>query len=892
MLELYVLVALGSIGYAFKKLNIQQRPPTIKNIVPRTKQPSMQSLHESNHWNKVKHEEAVARKAQFAKQQKEREREQEQEQDQGHHQPIVEKFTHNNMQHYGIVKQPTNISTSLPIYEHYTGISDMGYKSKREQSSFFELNRDLGNIGGMEQTYGLERDRMENSLQLQNNVLPFDQVRVGPGVNNGFTDKPMDKLSQELEMRQFAMPKNIDDMRAINNPRMQYSGTVIESGMKEIKRANPVPMTKNRPETTAELTRDHMFKTTGAFLKPAQEPAFDVKHTNRNDTQEGYVGNPVSKEGNMIQDKKSIRASDRPSLSFGIANAFLGKRNTDFGKSSIQVYSNNRDTTSVTTYKGGITSIIKATIAPITDIIKPTKKEEYIEHPRTFGQMQTTFPEKGPTRNPEGLKTTIKETTLNTTPNMNLGAQVPKISVNNNDVARVTIKETTLHSSAVGNMKGPVCLTVYDPEDVARITMKQTTLQASQNMNMHAGTFKGAVYDDDDTMRTTVKETTLNESVKMNIANHNFKGAVYNNDSARTTTKETTLHDTDNMNMKPGTMKGVVYDVDETARTTVKETTLENSEVLNVSNHVYKGQVYNPDNTARVTIKETTMREGEMANVRAGVFKGAVYDPNDVARTTMKETMLDYEAPTYISTNETRGLAIDPDERAKTTGRETLKEPDTNRVTRKNVELGYVFDIEENQLPTTTKETMLGQSIQTNVQMAYESMPGGYVDATMNDKETGREDYGDVDYYGTGSAAANGDGYKVANFEAKETNKETTTDQYFGGGQGKDSKPMSYADIYNASINELRQETLVGREPTQSSQKITYGKEDVHVDVHKETFEYDATDFFEDVNRPTVSDRDMLPRDTRDMYVQQTNSIDTSIINQLKGNPYMNPVLN
>eukprot|EP00798_Chlamydomonas_sp_ICE-L_P017526 gene17526-23844_t len=745
------------------------------------------------------------------------------------------------MHHFGNVNQPMNLESSLPVFERFNGISEMGHKSKREQSSFFELSRELGNIGGMDPTYDIERDRLENSMHLKTNILPFDQVRVGPRINNGFSERPMDKLSQELETRQHVMPKTVDDLRAVNNPKMQYSGKIIESGMKGIKRVEPTPMAKNKPDTTVKLTRDHMFKTTGAFLKPAPEGKINAKNTNRNDTEEGYVGNPASKEGNMIQDKGTIRLSDRSTSSFGISNAFLGKRNTDFGKSSIQVYSNNRDTTSVSTYKGGLTSIIKAAIAPITDIIKVTKKEAYVDHPRTFGQLQANIPGKGPTRHTEGLKTTIKETTLNNTPSMNVATHVPKITVSSNDVARVTIKETTLHSSAAANMKGPVCLTVYDPDDVARITMKQTTLQASQNINMRSNTFKGTVH----TMRITIKETTLNEAERMNMANMH-KGVVYDDDEvARTTVRETTLNESVNMNMKPGVRRGVVYDSDDTTRTTMKETTLTDSDLLNVSNHTFKGRVYDPNDTTRVTIKETTMTQGELSNMSAGVFKGKVYDPSDVARTTLKETLIDYEAPSYINTSEIRGIAVDDDERARTTGRETLQERDTNRVTRRNINVGQVVNAQ--QLPTTTKETTQGRSINANPTMVNESRPGGYVDGTMNDKETGREDYGNAEHYGTGNAAANGDGYKVANFEAKETNKETTTDEYFGGGQGKDTKQMSYADIYNATINELRQETLVSRTPTTSGRKVTYSKDDVNIDTHKETIDYDVTDFFEDI---------------------------------------------
>jgi len=852
MIEVYVLIALSAIGYSIKKYNIKKSAVSVqKQKIPKNKKPSMKNLYESKHSLNVQKDENELYKKEFIPTN------------------VVntsninnETLKHNNMHHFGNIKQPMNLDNSLPVFEYFTGISDVNNKSKREQKPFFELTRELGNINGSKGAYDIERTRMENELRIKNNILPFEQVRVGPGLNSGFSSNPMDKLSREIEERKFVLPKTIDDLRIGSNPKSQYEGVVIESGIKEVKRAEPTPIQKNRPDTTFAMTEDNYFKTTGAYLKPAIKPKFDVKYTNRKDTENGYVGNPNSIiHGKKLQLKDTIRQSNKLSSSFSISNAFFKKNDTDYGKSSIQIYKNNRDTTSINTYKGGLTSIVKAAFVPLTDALKITKKDTMIDNPREFGQFQYTLPEKCPARITEGLKTTIKETTLSDTPNMNLKSFVPKVTVGTNDVAKVTIKETTLAPTEVVNLKGPICLTVYNPDNVAKTTVKETTLQPSDNLNVRSGVHKGVVYDDTEIAKTTVKETTLQPS--------------------------------DNLNMRPGVHKGVVYDDDEIARTTVKETTINDTEPMNISNHVYKGQVYDPSNTAKTTIKETTLSESDLANMRSGVYKGVVYDTSDIARTTIKETLLDHETPSYLRITEMRGKMQNDDEIAKTTIRETLSKPDTNRVTRSIAKLGQMFDIDEQTLATTMKETLLSESIKSNPNLIYEKVPGGYVNATMNDKETHREDYVNVDYVG-GSTYTNADGYKISNFEAKETNKETTTGEYFGGGRNKDFKPVSYEDIYNATINELRQEILVMPEPTLSGKKETYGKEDINVNVYKDTIEYDMTDFFEDIQKPSISDRDILPKDTRDLsnhkYVEKNNTIDVSLIDQLQDNPYMNPI--
>ena len=89
----------------------------------------------------------------------------------------------------------------------------------------------------------------------------------------------------------------------------------------------------------------------------------------------------------------------KPQLNkFDLGNASLAaqgaKDKHDYGKANILVYKNERDVTSTKVYQGNLTSMIKSIIAPIADMIKITKKDDMIDNPRHFGNVNVQIPDK------------------------------------------------------------------------------------------------------------------------------------------------------------------------------------------------------------------------------------------------------------------------------------------------------------------------------------------------------------------------------------------------------------------------------------------------------------------------------------------------------------------
>jgi len=106
-------------------------------------------------------------------------------------------------------------------------------------------------------------------------------------------------------------------------------------------------------------------------------------------------------------------------------------------------YANNRSTVKQPeTIRSGFSGAIGAVIAPLLDILKPTRKDETINNVRIYGEAAPAVP-KGYVYNPQDTtSTTIKETTLYS-PTFNINNQKEGVYVNNYSTPDLTQRDTT-----------------------------------------------------------------------------------------------------------------------------------------------------------------------------------------------------------------------------------------------------------------------------------------------------------------------------------------------------------------------------------------------------------------------------------------------------------------
>ena len=220
----------------------------------------------------------------------------------------------------------------------------------------------------------------------------------------------------------------------------------------------------------------------------------------------------------------------------------IGNDKFDYGKKGIQVYGNERDITSVKTHSGNVTSVIKAFVAPLDDIIKRAKKEYFVEHAREFGNFNVQIPNKLTVKDPNDItRTTIKETNIHDSQKLNFKGPAKLTVYDPNSIARTTLKETIIHDNILGNVRTYKTQTGYRREDdKTKSTVRQTLEVPSSVVNMkHSSITKPTVYDPDTKAPTTIRQTTMMTDVVGNPELEKINAGYLNaNVEAKQTVKE------------------------------------------------------------------------------------------------------------------------------------------------------------------------------------------------------------------------------------------------------------------------------------------------------------------------------------------------------------------
>lgn len=414
----------------------------------------------------------------------------------------------------------------------YTGTGKEMF-AKREQTPFFEPTKEpMGNPYGMESTTSFMETRIVEP-RTRNNEAPVEKIRVGPGLNAGYTHLPSGGYQQQAgeEYMINRMPRT-DDLRVATNPKLTYSTPVVPG--------SHFIATSGTAETVGEVRKytpdrfymnengERNFVTVGADTKPTVRSTQILRNTTRPDTSKSYSGVAGQTEGKATYTVGSTRTPLAKQMgTWGFRNADLTANfnpNTDadqndYGKKGVEILPNERYYTGERVHGTNLAPDARQGELPLQDDVRTTRAEELIDNPRmnaNFSAIGNGVAERPTAYDPSDVaRTTVKETTID---NDWIGmvapveAQPKLTAYDPSDVARTTVKETTIDNDWIG-MAAPVeaqpQLTVYDPSDVARTTIREQT----EDLNYYGVYAPGdtaqklTVYDPDDIAKMTLRQT-------------------------------------------------------------------------------------------------------------------------------------------------------------------------------------------------------------------------------------------------------------------------------------------------------------------------------------------------------------------------------------------------
>ena len=303
-------------------------------------------------------------------------------------------FNHGNMQPFFRGANKNNIVNAQAEYNNDRALDSLlGQqvfdRRKTEQSPLFLPEQGAQWAYGTPSHNDFYQSRVNNLTQKMNNVNPFKEDPVAPGL--GGIDAQPHGYNTGLMARDLYMDKSIDDLRVANRPKtsgMLY-GREGPAMSKIHERGILGQMEKMRPDRDFEMGPERYFTTTGAVRGPTLmtiQP--DEKTVNRATTGTSYVGGASSQnpatytEGEYMPSKHQ----DLGPLPMNHANA-VGRsvaREGDHGLRSQQVYTNNRVTTGDDEYFGAVKGAFHSVVAPLLDILRPTKKENVVGNMRPY----------------------------------------------------------------------------------------------------------------------------------------------------------------------------------------------------------------------------------------------------------------------------------------------------------------------------------------------------------------------------------------------------------------------------------------------------------------------------------------------------------------------------
>ena len=378
--------------------------------------------------------------------------------------PPQKDFTHNNMVPFFGAKirgRGPDKNQAEFLLDNLAGTGSQIIR-KKEQAPLFRPEENVQWAHGAPNNSDFYQSRVNPSMAM-NNVKPWQEERVGPGLGQGFTTEGSGGFNAGVEARNQWLPKNVNELRTLTNPKLTYGldghEGPADSYVKE--RGSLGTVDKNRPDTYFINSPERYLTTTGIEKAQTARGIEELKHQNRLDTTVEYGG--VAGRGDQQAGKAPENYQEpRHPHTYG---EIRGKAHTggnaqpasegDYGRLGHTVLPNNRATVTQRDQYGAVGGLIGAVIAPVMDILRPSRKENVVGNIRLSGNVQKS-------------------------------GGGGEYVYNHNDLAKTTIKETTEDSAFHLNVEksGAGGEYVHDKDDIAKFTMKQTTECSPFHLNV------------------------------------------------------------------------------------------------------------------------------------------------------------------------------------------------------------------------------------------------------------------------------------------------------------------------------------------------------------------------------------------------------------------------
>jgi len=325
-------------------------------------------------------------------------------------------FQHNNMTPFfgSKIRTPHKEHTANEsLLDSYSGSGSQIF-NKSETAPLFAPENNTQWAFGMPNSSDFMQSRV-NPVLKQSNVKPFEEIRVAPGIGLGYTSEGAGGFNNGVQGRDLWRDKTVDELRTANKPKSSGLGLLGHEGPPNHHvqyRGEQGLQEKHGPPKAFENTPDRYLKTTGATKQSNLIPVHVLKDVSRPDTTVSYAGG-----ADYVNTGNYIPGEYHPSFStemgqgqYNPASAIRQGFTVEDNQTPTKNANNRTKDSKQGEYFGSVRGYVNEAMAPLLDILKPSRKENTMSNTRTYQNPKTAVGLPYANNN-EKAKITIRQST-------------------------------------------------------------------------------------------------------------------------------------------------------------------------------------------------------------------------------------------------------------------------------------------------------------------------------------------------------------------------------------------------------------------------------------------------------------------------------------------------
>ena len=516
---------------------------------------------------------------------------------------------------------------------------NLQFKHKQEVKALFDpvVNK-VDSVTGTPNFNDFHQSRFVPS-QYRQGEKPFQPIYVAKGLNLGYGSQGHGGIIGGDNYR--ALPKNIDQLRTLNNQRITYTLPTI-AGQKGHNRGIIGEMNKNGQDRFHYNDINSLIPNSAIENAPSLYGKVNLKDQQRSNENTHLNPSNGGKHANYFINPNNLipNATNRENMQSNLTNISNGVKSYLFNSINAIPNETLRSLLSEKIYISNANGNYKQgqnlNYTPNETTLKETTENNIYLAPLSGAEQSYLFNHLNAIPD-QNLRNLINSCNSN---NGNFSGNFTQLKLYNyDDVQGTNLRNIIENNNHSGNFSGN-----YDGSKLFNYDdTPQKTLRNITENNNHSGNFSGnydgsKLFNYDDMPQTTLRNITENNNHSGNFSGNYDGSKLFNYDDTPQTTLRNIIENTNYAGTFTGNYEASrLFNYDDTPQTTMKEINENNKNILNIIGNYSQGKTRELNAVSRHTLKECIENSQHLLNVASMQKQSKLFNYDDKAKTTLRE---------------------------------------------------------------------------------------------------------------------------------------------------------------------------------------------------------------------------------------------------------------